>query len=65
MGRRRKIVNNSDIPLHKIETIARELFPNILASYESEEGQREFADWKLQQEAEEKQSRKKIEELTA
>ena len=65
MGRRRKLINNSDIPQHKIESIARELFPNILASYESEEGQREFAEWKLQQEAEEKRSREKVEGLTA
>ena len=30
----------------EIEIIARCIFPDILAFYESEEGQREFAEWK-------------------
>ena len=46
MGRRRKLINNSDIPQHQIEAIARCIMPDILAFYESEEGQREFAEWK-------------------
>ena len=29
--------------------LARCIFPDILAFYESEEGQREFAEWKAQQ----------------
>ena len=37
------------IPQHEIENIARILLPDILAFYESEEGQREFAEWKAQQ----------------
>ncbi len=45
MGRRKKPVNNSDIPQHAIETIARCILPDILAFYESEEGQREFREW--------------------
>ena len=49
MGRRKKLINNSDIPQHAIETIARCIFPDILAFYESEEGQREFAEWKRKQ----------------
>ena len=52
MGRRKKLINNSGIPQHEIETIARILLPDILAFYESEEGQQEFAEWKLQQDAE-------------
>ncbi len=52
MGRRKKFINNSGIPQHEVETIARILLPDILAFYESEEGQREFAEWKLQQDAE-------------
>ncbi len=32
--------------------IARCIMPDILAFYESEEGQREFAEWKKQREAE-------------
>ena len=46
MGRRKKLINNSDIPQHQIEAIARCIMPDILAFYESEEGQREFAEWK-------------------
>ena len=49
MSRRKKLVNHSGIPQHEIETIARILLPDILAFYESEEGQREFAEWKAQQ----------------
>ena len=52
MGRRRKLINNSDIPQHQIEALARCIMPDILAFYESEEGQREFAEWKKQREAE-------------
>ena len=43
MGRRKKLINNTDIPQHQIEAIARCILPDILAFYESEEGQREFA----------------------
>ena len=52
MGRRKKIINNTNIPQYKIEAIARCIMPDILAFYESEEGQREFAEWKRQREAE-------------
>lgn len=51
MGRRKKLINNTDIPQHQIEAIARCIMPDILAFYESEEGQREFAEWKKQREA--------------
>ena len=54
MSRRKKLTNNSGIPQHEIENIARILLPDILAFYESEEGQREFAEWKKQREADEK-----------
>ena len=50
MGKRKKLINNSRIPQHEIEKIARCIFPDILAFYESEEGQREFAEWKRQRE---------------
>ena len=52
LGRRKKLINNTDIPQHKIEAIARCIMPDILAFYEGEEGQREFAEWKKQREAE-------------
>ena len=50
MVRRKKPVNKSPYPDHVIETIARCLWPDIQAFFESEEGQREFAKWKNDQE---------------
>ena len=52
MSRRKKLVNKTNIPEHKIEAIARCLLPDIIAYYHSEEGQREFAEWKAQREKE-------------
>lgn len=52
MGRKKKLINNPGIPQHEIEHIARCILPDILAYYESEEGQREFQDWLAQREAE-------------
>ena len=49
MARKKKLINNTSIPQREIEIIARCIFPDILALYESEEGQREFAEWKAQQ----------------
>ena len=37
------------IPLHEVEALARVLLPEIQAFFESEEGQREFQEWKIQQ----------------
>ena len=51
MSRRKKLINHSGIPEHEIENIARILLPDILAFYESEEGQREFAEWKVKRDA--------------
>ena len=59
MGRRKKLINNSDIPQQQIEAIARCIMPDILAFYESEEGQREFAEWKKQREAERQEAETK------
>ena len=50
MARRRKLINNTNIPQYEIEKIARILRPDIQAYYESEEGKREFAEWKEEQE---------------
>ena len=52
MGRRKKLINNTNIPQYKVEAIARCIMPDILAFYESEEGQKEFAEWKAQREVE-------------
>lgn len=49
LARKKKLINNTSIPQREIEIIARCIFPDILAFYESEEGQREFAEWKAQQ----------------
>ena len=49
MARKKKLINNTSIPQREIEIIARCIFPDTLAFYESEEGQREFAEWKAQQ----------------
>ena len=46
MSRKRKAVNHSDLPDHVVESIARLILPDILTYYESEESQREFAEWK-------------------
>ena len=50
MGRRKKLINNTNIPQHTIESFARRLLPDIMVYYQSEEGQREFAEWKAEQE---------------
>ena len=34
------------IPLHEVEALARVLLPEIRKFFESEEGQREFREWK-------------------
>ena len=39
------------IPLHEVEALTRVLLPEIQAFFESEEGQREFAEWKKRQES--------------
>ena len=43
------------IPEHIRKEIARCLLPDIVAYFESEQGQREFAEWKAQQGAEKKE----------
>ena len=63
MSRIRKPVNNSGIPQHIIESIARCILPDIIAYYETEEGQRQFQEWKAMQEAE-KTEGKNGEEIT-
>jgi hypothetical protein len=41
--------HDSGIPQYEIETLARCLLPEIQKFFESEEGQREFAEWKAMQ----------------
>lgn len=52
MSRQKKVINNTNVPQHEIDAIARCLLPYILKTFESEEGQKEFAKWKEQQEKE-------------
>lgn len=56
MARRKKLINDSGIPQHEIEHIARCILPDIIPLYESEEGQREFREWKARREAEVQES---------
>ena len=49
MARKKKPVNNTTYPDYVIETVARCLWPDIQAFFESEEGQREFEEWKEEQ----------------
>ena len=47
MARKKKINDyGTGIPYHEVEALARVLLPEILAFFESEEGQREYAEWK-------------------
>ena len=44
--------HNIEIPQHDIEALARCLLPEIQKFFESEEGRREFEEWKVKFEAE-------------
>ena len=41
--------HGTGIPLHKVEALARVLLPEIQKFFESEEGQKEFQEWKKRQ----------------
>lgn len=41
---------NKEIPQHEIDSLARCIFPTIQQFYDSEEGKREFEEWKRKQE---------------
>ena len=45
MGRKKKLVNNTNIPQYAIERFARCVFDDIRAAYEDDEIQKEFAEW--------------------
>ncbi len=53
MARKKKLINNTPYPDYVIDAMARCLWPDIQAFFESEEGQKEFAEWKTQQESKE------------
>ncbi len=51
MARKKKFnAYGTGIPVHEVDALASILLPKIQAFFESEEGQREFAEWKAQQE---------------
>ena len=50
MPRRKKPKDyGTGIPYHEVEALARVLLPEIQAFFESEDGQREYAEWKAKQ----------------
>lgn len=50
MRRRKNIINHTGIPDYKIEAIARCILPDIIRLYNSNEGQREYVEWKQKKE---------------
>lgn len=47
MARKKKQSDyGTGIPVHEVEALARVLLPEIQAFFESEEGKREFMEWK-------------------
>ena len=49
MGRKKKLINNTNIPQYAIERFARCVFDDIRAAYADEEIQKEFAAWQAEQ----------------
>ena len=49
MARKKKLINNTNIPQYAIERFARCLFDDMRAAYEDEEIQKEFAEWQAEQ----------------
>ena len=62
MGRKKKLINNTNIPQYAIERFARCVFDDIRAAYEDEEIQKEFAEWQAEQAA--KKSERKLHKKT-
>ena len=49
MNKKKKSTNTSPYPDEVIDRLARAFYPAILACWNSEEGQREFAAWQAEQ----------------
>ena len=45
-----RAIEGDAVPDDSIEALARMLYPAMVSFFESEEGQREFAEWQAQQE---------------
>lgn len=52
MAKKKRNDYGTGIPYHEVEALARILLPEIQAFFESENGQREFTEWKAKQRAE-------------
>lgn len=50
MARQKKRINNTPYPEYALEAVARCVFPDIVAFFQSEEGQREFEARKAERE---------------
>ena len=72
MAANRKVINKEDlmglppspetksgVPKYELEILARNFLPDIIAFYESEEGQRKFQEWKQEEEQLKKESKNK------
>ena len=46
MTKKKSNDHGTGIPLHEVEALARVLLPEIQKFFESEDGQREFREWK-------------------
>lgn len=56
MAKKKTNDHGTGIPLHEVEALARILLPQIQAFFESEEGQKEFAEWKKKRAIEREES---------
>ena len=60
-----KAEKSNSIPYDALEALARCLYPAIVSYFESDEGQREFDEWKMKSEASEAQSEKRNAKTTS
>lgn len=51
-GKKKPNDYGTGIPYHEVEALARVLLPEIQAFFESEEGQREYTEWKAKRQTE-------------
>ena len=49
MAKKKPSDHGTGIPLHEVEALARVLLPEIQKFFESEEGQKEFREWREKQ----------------
>ena len=52
--------HKSNIPKHELEKLASSFLPDIIAFFETEEGNREYEEWKQQREKENHANHKNI-----